>query len=83
MNNSNREKAAIEAQTLWRFNDLKLLGIVDDRATLRRWIATGGFPKAIILSPNSIAWHAAEVLEWLDNRPRGAAPQPSRSKKAA
>jgi len=67
---------SIQARELWRFNDLKFLGIVADRATLRRWIRTLEFPPPMIMSANSVAWPAAEVRAWLAGRPRGLAPQP-------
>lgn len=68
----------IRERELWRFADLERLGIVHDRATLRRWmkLATDPFPSPMVMSPNSIAWRAYEVRAWLDRRPRGAAPQP-------
>jgi predicted DNA-binding transcriptional regulator AlpA len=64
---------------LLRFRDLKALGIVEDRATLRRWMNPKGddpFPSPIVLSGNSVAWVTLEVRAWLDRRPRGVAPQP-------
>ena len=64
---------------LLRFRDLKALGIVEDRATLRRRMGTQNedpFPGSVILSPNSVAWVTSEVRAWLDRRPRGVAPQP-------
>jgi predicted DNA-binding transcriptional regulator AlpA len=81
----NLEKAniAANARELWRFSDLKLLGFVDDRATLRRRIANDGFPQPLVLSANAIAWVAEEVREWIAGRPRGPAPQPARTRKAA
>lgn len=77
------EFEAIVLRELWRFADLRLLGIVADRKTLRRWMETQGFPQPIILTANSIAWRSAEVREWVDSRPRGLAPQPARQRKAA
>jgi predicted DNA-binding transcriptional regulator AlpA len=73
-----KQMADTEAQTLWRFRDLKAKGIVTDRATLRRWMKSPDdpFPSPIVLSANSIAWRASEICEWLDNRSRGPAPQP-------
>jgi predicted DNA-binding transcriptional regulator AlpA len=68
--------AEIQAKTLWPFSDLKAQGIANDRATLRRREAREGFPQAVILSSNSVAWNADEVRAWLASRPRGAAPQP-------
>jgi predicted DNA-binding transcriptional regulator AlpA len=76
-------KAAASAKVLWRFFDLKFLGYATDRATLRRQIVRDGFPKPIVLGPNTVAWDADEVRAWLAGRPRGAAPQPSRPKTAA
>jgi predicted DNA-binding transcriptional regulator AlpA len=72
------EKAMAEtrARELWRFCDLKALGIVEDRTTLRRRMKSDGFPQPIVLSGNSVAWVASEVGKWLRSRPRGAAPQP-------
>jgi predicted DNA-binding transcriptional regulator AlpA len=78
-----REHEVVRLREIWRFADLKLLGIVADRATVRRWVASEGFPKPIVLSANSIGWPSAEVREWLASRPRGAAPQPSRSREGA
>jgi predicted DNA-binding transcriptional regulator AlpA len=68
----------IRERELWRFAHLQRLGIVDDRATLRRWmkLAIDPFPSPMVMSPNSIAWRADQVRAWLDRRPRGPAPQP-------
>ena len=84
MKNSDFEKskADADAMVLWRFNVLKALGIVEDRATLRRWMATEGFPPPLILGPNSLAWDAEETRQWVKNRLCGAAPQPPRAKAA-
>jgi hypothetical protein len=60
-NESMTEHEAIKARELWRFADLKTLGICADRSTLRRWIAVEGFPTAIILSANAVAWRVDEV----------------------
>ncbi len=67
-----------ERLALLRFADLKKLGIVRDRATLRRWVKakTDPFPEPLILSGNAIAWRESEVDAWVDRRPRGSAPQP-------
>ncbi|GAB4231983.1 MAG: hypothetical protein Kow00109_04330 [Acidobacteriota bacterium] len=53
---------------LLRFHDLKRLGVVTNRATLRRWVAAGDFPPPIPVGPNSLAWRADEVRAWLDRR---------------
>jgi len=67
----------VDQLELLRFCDLKRLGVVRDRATLRRWLKAESdpFPPALVLSGNSVAWRSAEVRDWLDRRPRGAAPQ--------
>ena len=44
MKNSDFEKSRADAKVLWRFSDLKALGIVEDRATGRRWMDTEEFP---------------------------------------
>jgi excisionase family DNA binding protein len=68
----------IRERELWRFADLERLGIVQDRATLRRWMRADDdpFPAGKVLSANSVAWVADEVRAWLNRRPRGPAPQP-------
>jgi predicted DNA-binding transcriptional regulator AlpA len=70
--------AEIRARDFWRYSDLERLGIVQDRATLRRWMKADDdpFPAGKVLSANSVAWVADEVRGWLDRRPRGPAPQP-------
>jgi predicted DNA-binding transcriptional regulator AlpA len=70
--------AEIREQDFWRYSDLERLGIVQDRATLRRWMKADDdpFPAGKVLSANSVAWVADEVRVWLDRRPRGPAPQP-------
>jgi predicted DNA-binding transcriptional regulator AlpA len=73
---SNTEE--LRAKEIWSFRDLKALGIVNDRATLRRRIASEGFSQPVILGPNSVGWIADEVRSWLASRPRGPAPQPLR-----
>lgn len=70
--------AELRERDWWRFRDLERLGIVHDRATLRRWmrVALDPFPQPIVMSANSIAWSAGEVRQWLERRRRGPAPQP-------
>ncbi|MEW6438817.1 MAG: AlpA family phage regulatory protein [Pseudomonadota bacterium] len=53
-----------------RFKDLKRLGVVTDRMSLRRRILADGFPPGILLGPNSIGWNSDEVDAWLTARPR-------------
>ena len=52
-----------------RYADLKAAGIVRNRMTLHRWIRKLGFPKGILLGPNTRAWSEVEVLNWLKSRP--------------
>ncbi len=72
--------AELRARVLLRFCDLEALGIVGDRATLRRRMNADGFPRPIVLSGNAIAWRSDEVFSWIESRPRGPAPQPRRVK---
>jgi prophage regulatory protein len=53
---------------IYRFFDLKRLGIVNNRMTLRRWIATESFPKSVQLGPNSVGWLRVEVDQWVVRR---------------
>jgi hypothetical protein len=76
-------KARIQAKSFWPFSDLKAQGIVNDRATLRRWMREQEFPQPVILGPNSLAWKADLVRDWVASRPCGPAPQPKRIKPAA
>jgi predicted DNA-binding transcriptional regulator AlpA len=62
---------------LLRYADLLALGIVNNRATLANWIRDRGFPRGSLIGPNSRAWSAAEVREWLDSRPTAPKPTPS------
>lgn len=59
---------------LLRYPDLKARGIVNNRMTLRRWIAEQGFPAGIQLGPNSVAWVQDEVEAWLASRERARVP---------
>jgi predicted DNA-binding transcriptional regulator AlpA len=52
-----------------RFPDLKALGIVQSRMTLKRLIDDQGFPPGVLLTPNARAWTEAEVKDWLASRP--------------
>jgi hypothetical protein len=62
---------AVTVPTFLRFADLKARGIVDNRVTLDRWIATEGFPAGRLLGPNIRAWTTAEIADWLEARPTG------------
>ena len=52
----------------WHYRDLKSRGIVNNRMTLHRWILDHGFPKGVLLGPNSRAWPIQDVIQWLDDR---------------
>ena len=45
------------------------------QATMWRMRRAGTFPEPVAISPNRIAWHEAEVIEWVENR-TATAPQP-------
>ena len=66
-----------------RYADLERLGIVRNRVTLSNWIRDRGFPAGQLTGPNSRTWDEAEVEAWLDSRPTGPKPVPSRQQEAA
>jgi predicted DNA-binding transcriptional regulator AlpA len=51
-----------------RFSDLKARGVVNNRATLSRWIKNYGFPAGFLLGPNSRGWYEEDVADWLSRR---------------
>lgn len=46
---------------------LPLLGVSE--TTLRRWIDAEGFPRPRQLGPRAVGWVAAQVDQWLAERP--------------
>ncbi len=54
-----------------RFSDLKTRGVVNNRTTLQRWIATQGFPPGFLLGPSTRVWTEREIAEY-EARRRGA-----------
>ena len=40
------------------------------KATIYRWIKAGTFPLPVALGPRLRAWRAADIEDWLDNRPQ-------------
>ncbi len=52
-----------------RYTDLQEAGIVNNRATLYRWIKDHGFPRGILLGSNSRGWLESDVAKWLRSRP--------------
>ena len=53
---------------LLRFSDLRDRGIVNNRATLGRWIQQIGFPNGIKLGANTRVWTEEEIDEWIQAR---------------
>ena len=63
--------AQYESRLLYRFPDLKRLGIVNNYTTLLRWIDTGDFPAGRMLGANTRAWLVSEIEDWIASRPVG------------
>lgn len=53
---------------LLRYRDLLAAGIIRNRTTLDRWIKAGQFPRPLRIGPNTNAWRASDVEQWLDER---------------
>ena len=51
------------------------------RATINRYRQIGGFPKAIKLTENRIAFKANEIEEWVSSRPREKGPEVNDNKR--
>ncbi len=51
-----------------RYADLFERQIVNNRTTLSRWIRDNGFPRGVLLGPNSRAWRDDLVEAWLAAR---------------
>ena len=51
------------------------------RATINRYRQIGGFPKAIQLTDNRIAFKANEIEEWVSSRPREKGPEVNDNKR--
>lgn len=47
-----------------RFNDLKARGVVNNRTTLQRWIATQGFPPGFLLGPSTRVWTEKDIADF-------------------
>ena len=54
---------------LVRFKDLQRLNVAKSWAQLRHMQKHYAFPAGILLGPNTRAWSASEVKEWLASRP--------------
>lgn len=48
--------------------DLEELGISYSNTHLLRLEAAGEFPKRVRLSPQRVAWHQVEVLQWISEK---------------
>ena len=51
------------------------------RATINRYRQIGGFPKALQLTENRIAFKAKEIEEWVSSRPREKGPEVNDNKR--
>jgi predicted DNA-binding transcriptional regulator AlpA len=54
---------------LLRFGDLKRIGLVGNRPTLKRRIESQGFPPGRLLGPNTRVWTEGEIELWFVSRP--------------
>jgi hypothetical protein len=52
-------------EVYWRFRHLKQAGVVSNRQTLSRWIATNNFPPGKLIGPNCRVWLRADVEHWM------------------
>ena len=64
-----------------RFRDLKALGVVANRVTLKNLIDNCGFPPGRLIGPNTRTWSEPEVAAYMEARP--TAPKPAHSKLSA
>lgn len=53
---------------------LEMTGL--SQTTLWRWEKSGKFPARIRLSGKRVAWREDEIMDWIENRPRGNAERP-------
>ena len=53
---------------LLSYNDLIANGIIKNRTTLGRWIASQGFPPGTLIGPNTRRWDEADIEAWLASR---------------
>jgi hypothetical protein len=57
---------------VYRFKELKALGIVANWTTLSRWIANGTFPAGQLIDPNTRVWTEPELADWLASKGKAA-----------
>jgi hypothetical protein len=67
----------------WRFSDLREIGVVRNRVTLRRWIEKEGFPAGLLLGPNTRVWPNDQVEAWIAGRPERREDPPPENEKPA
>jgi predicted DNA-binding transcriptional regulator AlpA len=56
------------------YADLASHGIRYTRVHLRRLIARGQFPQAVLLSANRCAWRLSDIAHWKQSRPMAPVP---------
>ncbi len=54
------------------FDDLRESGLFNSLMTLRRAIATQGFPTGFLVTPNRRLWKSLDVQNWIETRPTAA-----------
>lgn len=55
------------------FKNLRDRRIVNNRATLGRWIKKHGFPQGTLIGPNTRVWTEEEIADWFAERGRATA----------
>jgi predicted DNA-binding transcriptional regulator AlpA len=56
--------------SLLSFEDLKAIGLVNNRMTLMRWMKFQDFPEPVRLGPNTVRWRRSRIEQWLEERER-------------
>ena len=74
MNTPNNPKTILTMQEAQEATSLS-------RATINRYRQIGGFPKALQLTENRIAFKAKEIEEWVSSRPREKGPEVNDNKR--
>ena len=74
MNKPNNQKTILTMQEAQEATSLS-------RATINRYRQIGGFPKALQLTENRIAFKAKEIEEWVSSRPREKGPEVNDNKR--
>ena len=46
----------------------KILGV--RRSTIYKWMSNGTLPKPIKISPGCVRWRRAELVQWINSRPK-------------